>query len=96
MITIKVTVRNGIPPVPIKVFIDNMENSNDIFFKSKMGFEQDFKVTSGKYIINIFGVSPKDGSTEISITGSFKAGPVPATPLTVPDQIYSESFYVEV
>lgn len=96
MITIKVTVTNGVPPVPIKVHIDNMANANDVFYKSKLGFQQDFNIVPGKYIITIFGVSPKDGTTEVTLSGKIKNGPFPATPLKATDQIYSLSFYVEI
>lgn len=96
MITLNATVNGGKPPVDIRVFIDNLNNSDDISFTSPSTFQRDFDLAPGKYCLVIGGQNPLNGSTKISLTGKFKSGPAPSGPVTRKTRIYSVAFFFTI
>ena len=70
-----ITVKGGAihPPKPIKVIIDNLDNSNDFNYVNPTWFKQDFNLPPGKYMIVVSGMNQTNDTTEISIAGNFIA-----------------------
>lgn len=95
MITVEVITTKK-PPIPIKVFIDNLASTNDILFTSKLGFSQKFILASGKYIIRVSGMNGKGGKTTVKLTGEFKEGPDPTSPQTTEDSFFLIPFKCEI
>lgn len=96
MTTIEVAVTGGVAPIPIKVFIDNLENSDDIRFTRNRSFSESFNLPSGKYMITVSGMNPLDGQTKIDVLGNFSQGPLPSPTQTATQPFYSELFYIEI
>jgi hypothetical protein len=96
MIKLNVTVNGGKLPVDIRVYIDNLNNSEDIGYTSPSSFERDHDLPPGKYCLVVGGQNPQNGSTRISLTGQFKLGPAPASPVTRTTTIYSVAFFFTI
>ncbi|RYE59120.1 MAG: hypothetical protein EOP48_01940 [Sphingobacteriales bacterium] len=78
MVTIKVDVLNGTAPIPIRVFINHLENDGDDFkFAKNESFEESFDLNPGEYSILITGKNNHSASTEITVSGECIKGPVP-------------------
>lgn len=95
MISIKATV-SGKNALPIRVFIDNLDNTNDFNFKSPGSFVQNFDLPAGKYAIFVSGMNGQDKSTDIDLTGTMQTGPLPNGSRTTSGSLFSEMFYVEI
>ncbi|MDI1256413.1 MAG: hypothetical protein PSV16_09940 [Flavobacterium sp.] len=93
MINITTTVFGGIAPLPIKVSIDNLDNDHDVKFARTASFNENFNLPPGRYMIVISGMNPKDGRTEMSVTGDFSEGPLPTPDRTTDKPFYSKLFY---
>lgn len=93
MINITVNVRGGMAPLPIKVVIDNLDNSHDIKFSRSNSFSENFNLPSGRYMIIISGMNPEGGSTEMIVNGDFSEGPLPTSNKTTEKTFYSQLFY---
>lgn len=96
MIKLNVTVSGGRAPVDIRIFIDNLNNSDDIRYTSATTFEREHDLPPGKYCLVIGGQNPQNGSTRISLTGQFKLHPAPASPVTRTTKIYSVAFFFTI
>jgi len=97
MITISVTVKGGTAPLPIKVFIDNLnDNQYDQKITKDRSFSENFDLPSGKYMIVVSGMNPQGGTTDISVTGAFTVGPRPDSSTTAYKTLYSVLFYGEI
>lgn len=95
MITIKATV-SGKNALPIRVFIDNLDNTNDFNFKSPGSFVQNFDLPAGRYAIFVSGMNGQGKSTDIEVTGTMQVGPLPNGLRTAASSLFSEMFYVEI
>jgi hypothetical protein len=96
MITIDVKVFNGVAPLPIRVYIDNINNFNDIRFSKNESFIESFNLAKGEYYIIISGSNPKEGKTIISITGQdFNNANIDFNK-TKTTEFYSAIFYLKI
>ena len=96
MVTIDVQVNGGIAPLPIKVFIDNLDNQDDIRFTRTMSFSEHYALASGRYMLTVSGMNPDDGHTTIKLGGDFSKDPLPQTEQKAADRLYSFLFYFEI
>ncbi|PXY41104.1 hypothetical protein DMB65_09120 [Flavobacterium cheongpyeongense] len=93
MVNISVTVFGGLPPLPIKVIIDNLDNNHDIKFSRNNSFSEDYILPPGRYMIIISGMNPSGGKTEMHVHGDFSEGPLPTDEKTTEKTYYSQLFY---
>jgi hypothetical protein len=78
MVTITVDVFGGIPPTEIEVFIENTSTKKNETHTHPSSFTSTHNLDAGDYVIQICGLSPEGGRTEISITcDNCSFGPVP-------------------
>jgi len=97
MVTIKVDVSDGIAPIPIRVFINHLENNeDDSKFSRDESFEESFDLNGGKYSILVTGKNNPGSSTQISVSGECLAGPVPSKPQKRVKPSYAVLFNLEV
>lgn len=96
MINIKVGIYGGKAPIAIKVHIDNLDNNNDLFISRSSSFNEAFILPAGRYSVLIAGMNPPDGHTNISLTGSFLAGPLPQANFSRRTPTYAVFYYIEV
>ena len=96
MITIEVKVMNGVAPLPIRVYIDNIHNFNDIRFSKNESFKENFNLGKGEYYIIISGSNPINGKTLISISGTDVNNTVIDFEKTKTTEFYSSIFYVKI
>jgi hypothetical protein len=98
MVNVAVGVYGGTTPNPIKVFIDNLNNTDDHNFSSSTSFSQNFDLPPGKYMMTVTGVNPnnENSHTVIDVTGNFSVGPLHNDHRKVSVQLYSEIFYFEI
>jgi hypothetical protein len=93
MITLEVTVRGGIPPMPIKVHIDKLGSSDDRDYESQTSFSRSHDLTPGNYILIVTGMNPEGGNTVVNLTGDFVQAPSPNPPEMRATRIYSVPFF---
>jgi hypothetical protein len=96
MITIDVKIFNGLAPLPIRVYIDNINNFNDIRFSKNESFTESFSLTKGEYYIIISGSNPINGKTIISISGTDASNAVVDFNKTKTTEFYSSIFFVKI
>ncbi len=96
MTTIEVKILNGVAPLPIRVYIDNINNFNDIRFSKNESFTESFNLAKGEYYIIISGSNPVDGKTTISVTGKDENDKVFDFNKTKTTEFYSSIFYVKI
>ncbi|MBF4518670.1 hypothetical protein IRZ71_20130 [Flavobacterium sp. ANB] len=98
MINVTLNVYGGKAPNPIKVVIDNINNTNDFYYHSKSSFNQNFDLPDGKYMMTVSGINPSSANahTDIKVTGEFSVGPLHNDHRDVSSQFYSEIFYFEI
>lgn len=93
MVTINVEGAGGSFPVPVNVFIDNLNNTHDIHFKRDTSFEESFDLDPGcTYSILIGGQNSNEGRVRIRISGDFKTGPDPSNDYESSDPLFSAIF----
>lgn len=94
MINLEVTVRNGIPPMPITVNIDSISDpSQNQQFSKDLGFTESLNLQPGSYTLIVNGMNPDGGNVEIQLTGNFQSGPLPAAQYTSDTETYTALFY---
>ncbi len=96
MVTIEVQVNGGVAPLPIKVFIDNLDNLDDIRFTRTMSFTEHYALASGRYMLTVSGMNPDEGSTSIKLSGDFSKEPLPKSAQEATNRLYSILFYFEI
>lgn len=96
MVNIKVSIYGGKAPIPVKVHIDNLDNSNDLYFSRNSSFNETYTLPEGRYSILIAGMNAEDGHTHISLAGDFKEGPLPEAAFSRKTPSYAVFFYIEV
>lgn len=96
MITIDVKVYGGVTPLPIRVFIDNIANFDDIRFSRNSSFSEDFQLANGEYYIIISGANPIDGKTIITVKGEDSQGNKIYYTKTKTGDLYSVLNYVKI
>ncbi len=96
MISLSVTVSGGIPPIDIRVSIDNLDNTDDLSYVRPGSFSQPHELPKGKYILIVTGMNPESGSTTIDLSGDFETEPSPSTPLTRSTKTYSVPFFFTI
>ncbi|AWI25639.1 hypothetical protein [Flavobacterium pallidum] len=94
MITLDVTVQDGIPPLPLSVDITCLDNAaNNQNYQSDLGFTKDFDLAPGRYTLIVHGSNAPGGNSEVTLTGTFQTGPVPKAQYTSAISIYTALFY---
>jgi len=96
MIIIDVQVNGGVLPIPIKVFIDNIDNSDDFRFTRTTSFNEHVALAKGRYMLTISGMNPDEGHTIMKITGDFSEKPTPAAEQRGDKRFFSKLFYFEI
>lgn len=96
MITIDVKVYGGVAPLPIRVFIDNIANFDDIRFSRDASFTESFQLANGEYYIIISGSNPPDGKTIVTVSGTDSAGNSFKFTKTKTGDLYSVLNYVKI
>lgn len=96
MITIEVKVYGGVAPLPIRVFIDNIANFDDIRFSRDASFTESFQLANGEYYIIISGSNPLDGKTIVTVSGTDSAGNAFKFTKTKTGDLYSVLNYVKI
>lgn len=98
MVNVAVGVYGGTSPNPIKVFIDNLDNTDDHNYSSSTSFNQNFDLPPGKYMMTVTGVNPNNSGahTVIDVSGNFSLGPLHNDHRDIDSQLYSEIFYFEI
>lgn len=96
MITIDVKVYGGVAPLPIRVFIDNIANFDDIRFSRNGSFTENFQLANGEYYIIISGSNPVDGKTIVTVSGEDSQGNKINYTKTKTGDLYSVLNYVKI
>lgn len=98
MVNVNVGVFGGVSPSPIKVFIDNLDNTDDHHYSNPTSFSQNFDLAPGKYMMTITGVNPNspNAHTVMDVTGNFAVGPLHSSHRDINTQLYAEIFYFEI
>lgn len=96
MTHLEVIVRGGVLPLPIKVFINNIDNDNDLSFSRQESFSESYDLATGRYTVMVGGMNPLNGDTTITLSGDFKVGPLPQAQVVVKDSLFSVIFYIEI
>lgn len=94
--TISVEVTGGVSPIPIKVVIDNINNTEDTSFKRELSFTESFDLAPGEYFITITGMNPQGGETDMEVNGDFETGPIPSHRQSSDEPFYSKFFYIKI
>lgn len=95
-INVKARISGGTAPMPINVQITNIDTDEIVRFESKTSFNKDFNLDSGTYTIQLYGMNPIDGNTEILLSGNFIEGPYYSSKRTTKKTFISELFYGKI
>jgi hypothetical protein len=95
-INVKIRITGGVAPMPIKVEIKNVDTREEIEYESPTSFNKDFNIESGRYTIQLFGMNPINGKTEIEVLGSFTRGPFHNAKRVTTKPFITELFYFEI
>ncbi len=94
MINLDVTVRNGIPPLPITIDITCLDDhTNNLSFSKDMGFNETYNLAPGRYTLIVNGMNPDGGDVAINVAGDFQTGPLPSGQYASSTPTYTAVFY---
>ena len=96
MIHLEAVVRGGIVPLPIKVYINNIDNDEQVHFTRDGSFKDDYILPTGRYSVLVGGMNPEGGSTTVTLGGDIKVGPLPKPSFTSGRSMFSAIFYMEI
>ena len=97
MITLKVTVTNGVAPTGIQILLDKVGGGFHDQFNEPLSFSKDYNLTAGDYLLTVNGINPRpNGTTTVELTGSFKGAPDPPSPQEQSTEHFTFDFFFTI